>query len=76
MIKARWVAVGGFAIVHSLAGATSPTHDRAAAAAACYTLPDADARAMCRAKALREPAHCAAIQKPDMRAQCRAEALR
>lgn len=58
---------------HAQILAASPAPDRAAAAGACYVIADPDARALCRAKALREPAHCAAIQKPDLRAQCKAQ---
>ena len=42
-------------------------------ASACYTIPDADGRVACIAKARRDRSMCYAIQRPDMRALCLAE---
>lgn len=48
--------------------------DRAAQAGACYNIQDADARAMCLARAHRDPGRCYSVQRPDLRAMCLAEA--
>ncbi|RYF55837.1 MAG: hypothetical protein EOO27_19975 [Comamonadaceae bacterium] len=74
MKAALFVTVAVVSYVQALAAPPAP--DRATAASACYVIANPDARALCRAKALREPAHCDAIQKPDLRAQCRSEVLR
>ncbi|WP_159717025.1 hypothetical protein [Geminicoccus flavidas] len=46
---------------------------RAADAAACYAISDADARTACLAKARRDPGMCYAVLQADRRAQCLAE---
>lgn len=47
--------------------------DSAADAAACYTINDADSRAICLAKAHKDPGRCYSVQAADKRAQCLAE---
>ena len=46
---------------------------RAADAAACYAIGDADVRTACLARARRDPGMCYAVQRADRRAQCLAE---
>lgn len=45
----------------------------AADASACYTIADADRRAVCLAKARKDASHCYAVQDAGLRAECRAE---
>lgn len=49
---------------------------RANDAGTCYTISDADARALCLARAHRNIGMCYSIQEPSLRAQCRAEVAR
>lgn len=60
------VGVLGSAITIALA-------DDTAAAGACYTINDPDARNYCRAKARHEPSTCYAIQRQDLRSMCLSE---
>lgn len=50
--------------------------DQARDAGACYSIPDADTRAMCLAFVRRDPGMCYAIQDPVLRAQCGADVRR
>jgi hypothetical protein len=59
------------ALIPALAVLAGPA--RAADAAACYAIGDADSRAACLAKARRDPGMCYAVQRADLRAQCLAE---
>lgn len=47
--------------------------DDTAAAGACYTISDPDARNYCRAKARHDSSTCYAIQRQDLRAMCLSE---
>lgn len=64
-------------IIHAIAAillSTSAVHAASPArTSACYSVQDADARAMCLARAHREPGRCYSIQRADLRAQCLAE---
>lgn len=60
------VALGTMAAARAFA-------DDTAAAGACYTISDPDARNYCRAKARHEPSTCYAIQRQDLRAICLSE---
>jgi hypothetical protein len=62
------------AVLTALIGFATPAlADRTAAAGACYSISDPDARAYCRAKAHSESAACYSIQRPDLKAMCLAE---
>lgn len=50
--------------------------DRATQAGACYNVRDADARAVCLARAHRDPGRCYSVQRPDLRSVCLAEVRR
>lgn len=58
------IGVLGSAIAHA---------DSTAAAGACYTISDPDARNYCRAKARHDSSTCYAIQRQDLRAMCLSE---
>lgn len=63
-----------FALFTALAIPTLPAMaDATAAAGACYSIQDSDLRALCLARAHKEPGQCYSIQRADLRAQCLAE---
>lgn len=62
------VAVPGAGVIVS----TPPT----ISTSACYNINDADARAVCLARANRDPGRCYSVQRPDLRSVCLAEARR
>ncbi len=62
-----------YAILALLTAAAPAFADSTAAAGACYSITDADARTVCLAKAHKDPARCYAVQSPEKRAQCLAE---
>lgn len=53
--------------------AAHPGMARATDASTCYTIPDADARTFCLAKAHHDPGMCYAIQNTALRSECLAE---
>lgn len=57
------------AIVTVLSSAPSSATD----ASACYTIADADGRALCLARARKDPGTCYTIQQPGLRSRCLAE---
>ena len=50
--------------------------DATAAAGACYSIADADARTLCLARAHKDPGRCYSISDQGLRAQCVAEVRR
>lgn len=54
-------------------GLLAAGHSAATDASTCYTISDPDHRAMCLAKAHKDPGRCYSIQDPKVKSECRAE---